>query len=65
MPDIIQVEVDFETYCKLCKYKDVLQSDEPCTSCLEQFSNYNSSKPVNFKLASKKDSVRSKRADKG
>ena len=65
MPDIIQVEVDFETYCKLCKRKDVLQSDEPCTSCLEQFWNWGSSKPVNFKLASKNDSVRSKRADRG
>lgn len=65
MPDIVQVEVDFETYCKLCKYKDILQSDEPCNTCLEQFWNWNSSKPVNFKLASKKDSVRSKRADKG
>lgn len=65
MPDIVQVEVDFETYCKICKHKDVLQSDEPCNTCLEQFWNWNSSKPVNFKLASKKDSVRSKRADKG
>ena len=65
MPDIVQVEVDFETYCKICKHKNVLQSDEPCNTCLEQFWNWNSSKPVNFKLASKKDSVRSKRADKG
>ena len=65
MPDIIQVEVDFKTYCHLCKHKDVLQSDEPCASCLEQSWNWGSSKPVNFKLASKKDSVRSKLADKG
>ena len=39
MPDIVQVEVDFETYCKLCKHKDVLQSDEPCTSYIEQIWN--------------------------
>lgn len=65
MPDIRQFEVDFETYCKLCKHKDILETDEPCTSCLEAFYNWNTSKPVSYVPASKTDSVRSRRADKG
>lgn len=65
MPDIRQFEVDFNTYCKLCKHKDVLETDDPCNECLEQGYNYNTSKPVNYKEASKKDSVRSRKADKG
>lgn len=65
MPDISQFEVDFNTYCKLCKNKDVLETDEPCDSCLTQGWNWNTSKPINFVEASKKDSVRSRKADKG
>lgn len=65
MPDIQQFEVDFNTYCKLCKHKDVLETDDPCNECLEQFWNWNTSKPVNYIPASKTDSVRSRKADKG
>ena len=35
MPDICQFEVDFNTYCKLCKHKDVLETDDPCNECLD------------------------------
>ena len=65
MPDISQFEVDFNTYCKLCKYKDVLETDDPCNECLDHGWNWNTSKPVNYIPASKKDSVRSRKADKG
>lgn len=65
MPDIRQVEVAFDTYCKLCKYKDILDSEDPCDECLTQFWNENTSKPVNFKPASKTDSVRTRKADRG
>lgn len=65
MPDISQFEVDFNTYCKLCKHKDVLETDDPCNGCLDHGWNWNTSKPVNYIPASKKDSVRSRKADKG
>ena len=65
MPDICQFEVDFNTYCKLCKNKDVLETDDPCNDCLDHGWNWNTSKPVNYIPASKKDSVRSRKADKG
>lgn len=41
--------VDFEKYCKKCKYNNTAESDVPCWECLEQPVNYNSEKPIHFK----------------
>lgn len=41
--------VDFEKYCRKCKYYAKSESDDPCWSCLENPVNVNSQKPVYFK----------------
>lgn len=41
--------VDFETYCEICKNKDLSATSEPCSECLSNPVNFESSKPVNFK----------------
>ena len=41
--------VDFMEYCRLCKYKDLTGNDQPCDECLSHPTNFESSKPVNFK----------------
>ena len=43
--------VDFETYCKKCKYKDDNPDDEssPCDECLDNPTNQYSKKPIKFK----------------
>lgn len=40
--------VDFETYCKQCKHKDVKEEKDPCHICLSNPVNRNSSKPTEF-----------------
>ena len=42
-------EVNFEEYCKKCKYKDTEETDDPCNECLNQGFNIDSKKPINFK----------------
>lgn len=42
-------EVYFNQYCITCKYKDLLESDDPCDECLNYPSNTDSHKPVNWK----------------
>lgn len=46
-------EVDFATYCKTCKYKDVDDVKDPCNDCLGEPCNLHSHKPVNYKAADK------------
>ena len=38
--------VDFETYCKSCKYKDVPEQWDPCNDCMSFPTNQESEKPV-------------------
>lgn len=40
--------VDFEKYCKLCKYYELTESEDPCWDCLETPANYESHKPIKF-----------------
>jgi len=49
--------VDFEKYCKECKFFNVDDSkgEEPCNSCLAEPVNENSRKPVNFEPAEEKE----------
>lgn len=42
-------EVDFEKYCKTCKFWDCNERDEPCDSCLPNAMNVDSHKPVEYK----------------
>ena len=46
---INEKEVDFHTYCPLCKFNKTEEYEEPCNECLENPSNLGSHKPVNFK----------------
>lgn len=43
--------VNFEEYCKKCKFKDVddTKGEEPCNECLSTPVNENSEKPICFK----------------
>lgn len=40
--------VQFENYCKTCAHKKVVETDEPCNTCLTNPANENSHKPVNY-----------------
>lgn len=44
-------EVDFETYCAKCIYKDddPVNESSPCDECLDSPTNMHSRKPINFK----------------
>lgn len=42
-------EVFFYKYCPKCKYDDCLESNEPCSTCLDNPVNEFSHKPINFK----------------
>ena len=46
--DIIDLEVDYFTYCKTCQHKDVPETEEPCNECLEKPTNEHSVKPVMY-----------------
>lgn len=40
--------VDFEKYCKTCKYKDTEEFKDPCNDCLDYPVNTYTDKPVNY-----------------
>lgn len=42
-------EVYFHEYCKLCKYKDLKDTEDPCNECLSEPANLYSHKPVKYK----------------
>lgn len=41
-------EVDFETYCKACKYKNLSENKDPCDECLDIPINLNTTRPIKF-----------------
>lgn len=47
--EIIDKIVDFNKYCKDCEYFELDEAYDPCNECLNNPSNQNSQKPVNFK----------------
>ena len=51
MEDTRFKEVDFEQYCKQCKYAGLKENEDPCWDCLTEGVNENSHKPVYFKEA--------------
>ena len=46
-------EVDFETYCKTCKYEKRPEEQIPCCDCLEEPLNLFSQKPVKWEAKDK------------
>ena len=40
--------VDFKTYCKSCKHRDLEEWRDPCHECLDNPVNTHSKKPVNY-----------------
>jgi len=40
--------VRFDIWCKKCKYKDLVEEDDPCFDCLLETVNFESTKPVKF-----------------
>ena len=42
-------EVNFEKYCKTCKYSKLKDSEDPCAECLCYPSNTDSHRPVCWK----------------
>ena len=44
--------VEFDKYCKDCKYWTKKDSEEPCNECLSNPVNSNSKKPINFEKQS-------------
>lgn len=46
---IFEKEVNFEKYCKLCKYEKLKETLDPCNNCLDYPMNENTEKPVFFK----------------
>lgn len=47
-------EVYFHENCKLCKHKDVKESDEPCRECLDNPINSYSHVPIKFEKREEK-----------
>ena len=47
--DEVYKEVYFDKYCKSCKHKKTPDKDEPCAECLDNPTNVDSHKPVNWK----------------
>ena len=41
--------VDYERYCKRCKFSGIVEEDDPCHDCLNEPVNSNSEKPLYFK----------------
>lgn len=42
-------EVYFDKFCPKCEHRDLRESDDPCFDCLDEPTNLNSHKPVNYK----------------
>ena len=58
--EIIEKIVDF-TYCNTCKHKESKDYLDPCHTCLNNFVNVHSVRPVNYEEDEKKINQRSER----
>lgn len=54
--EVIDHIVEFDKYCKTCKYKKIKdeKGGEPCNDCLTYSVNTNSRKPVRYELDEEK-----------
>lgn len=46
-------EVRFDLYCKKCKYAKIDDTEEPCNTCLEEFTNEGTDRPTQYKEETK------------
>lgn len=46
--DKVYKEVDFKTYCQTCRYKDLRETDDPCSECMDNSLNVESRKPIKW-----------------
>lgn len=53
--EITDQMVDFEKYCKTCKYKDEVESNIPCCECMENYFNEYTDRPVKYEKKEKKN----------
>lgn len=44
-------EVRFDKYCRICKHRNVNETDDPCNECLTTGFNIDSRKPIKFEEA--------------
>lgn len=54
MRSIKPKEVDYSKYCFKCAYKKTDDFEEPCNTCLEEFTNEGTDKPTKFEEGRKK-----------
>ena len=47
--EIIEKIVEFDKYCKTCEHNNSKEYLDPCHECLNNPTNTNSKKPVNYK----------------
>lgn len=45
--------VDFYSHCRLCKYIDLDDSEDPCDECLANPVNMNSERPIHYEPSTK------------
>ena len=48
MVELKAKEVRYDKYCPTCKYSSLKDTDEPCDSCIEQFHNDGTDKPIKY-----------------
>lgn len=46
--------INFDKYCKTCKYSDLEEVEDPCNDCLDNPTNMNSKKPIHYEEDEKK-----------
>ena len=49
-----QKEVHYYLYCKICKYFDFPETEDPCNECLTISHNEDTHKPIRFEMNDKK-----------
>ena len=62
MSELIDKEVYFGEYCPKCKYRRVIETEDPCNECLTNTVNFNSHKPVKFEKGGERSNGRNKNA---
>lgn len=51
--EVIERFVEFDRYCKTCKYERLEDSKDPCCECLDEPVNLYSTKPVKWEAKEK------------
>ena len=63
--EIINKIVCFFKYCKLCKHRNLNESEDPCHECLQSPVNTYSRKPLYFEEGPKDETIRKKKKTEG